>query len=394
MADFQNKVCKDNKKHLKQVEVVMRLLVDCHCFDEGENQGINTYIREIYKSLVPIAPDIQLVFAAQNLDKLKSMFGEHRNVEYVGLGNHNKYYRLAIELPSLVKAHAIDAIHCQYTSPAIKNCKTIVTIHDILFEDFPTYFPLGYRMSKHLLFKSSALRADLLLTVSDYSRKRIAAKYNIREERIVVTHNGVSGDFFGLDEGECAEYIKKEYGISKYILYVSRFEPRKKQVALLNAYKNLRLDKKGYQLVFIGIKTIEDPLFDGALAGCDEEMRRHIHILENVPYKSLLKWYGGARLFVYPSEAEGFGIPPLEAAASGVPVICNNKTAMADFTFFCENLISTDDVTLLESRMKVLLKEERNNASLAQVRKEIASRYSWDKIALKYKKSLESTFGI
>lgn len=372
----------------------MRMLVDCHCFDEGENQGISTYIREIYKSLVPLAPDIQFVFAAQNTDKLVKMFGEHDNVEYVRLGNHNKYYRLFIELPSLVRLHGIDTIHCQYVSPVIKNCKTIVTIHDILFEDFPTYFPLGYRLSKHLLFKTSALRADLLLTVSDYSRGRIASKYNIDENRIVVTHNGVSRDFFNLDEKECAEFIRREYGISKYILYVSRFEPRKKQVSLLNAYKNLRLDKEGYELVLIGIKTIGDPLFDSALDCCDEEMKRHIHILENVPYRSLLKWYGGASLFVYPSEAEGFGIPPLEAAAAGVPVVCNNKTAMADFTFFGHDLIPTDDVTLLESRIKILLAEGRGNKSLEDVSREIALRYSWDKIAMEYKKSIELTFKI
>lgn len=372
----------------------MRLLVDCHCFDEGENQGINTYIRELYKSLVPIAPDIRFVFAARDTDRLKDIFGTHRNVEYLGLGNHSKYYRLAIEYPQLIRTNKIDAIHCQYTLPAIKNCKTIVTIHDILFEDYPSFFPLGYRISKHLLFKTSALRADLLLTVSDYSKKRISAKYNIKESDITVTHNGVSPDFFRLNREECAEYVRNEYGISSYILYVSRFEPRKKQVSLLNAYKNLRLDKKGYELVFIGIKTISDPLFDGALQGCDDEMRRHIHIFENVPYQSLLKWYGGASLFVYPSEAEGFGIPPLEAAAAGVPVVCNNKTAMADFTFFGENLIPTDDVSMLESRMKTLLSEGRKSVSLADIGNEIASRYSWDKIALEFKKSLESTFGI
>lgn len=372
----------------------MRLLVDCHCFDAGETQGLNTYIRCLYQSLISVAPDITFVFAAQNLPNIKRLFGHRKNIEYIKLGDHSRLYRLMVEYPHIITKHKIDLAHFQYIAPFLANCKTIVTVHDILFEDYPNFFPVSYRLSRHFLFKESAKRANMLLTVSDYSRRRISDVYKIPEKDIYITHNGVSDDFRKLDREVCAEYISKTFGISNYILYVSRFEPRKKQVTLLQAYKDLRLDKKGVELVLIGIKSIADPLFDQVYEECDDEMKSHIHILNHVPYAELLKWYAGASLFVYPSEAEGFGIPPLEAGACGVPVICNNKTAMEDFKFFGENLISTDNLDLLKSRILTLLEDGKNNKRLTKVKEDIFNNYSWDIIARDFYNRLREKFKI
>ncbi len=369
----------------------MRLLVDCHCFDAGETQGINTYIRWLYKSLINISNNITFVFAAQNLANIKRIFGNKKNIEYVKLGDHSRLYRLMVEYPRIIKKHKIDLAHFQYIAPRVKGCKTIVTVHDILFEDYPQFFPLSYRLSRHFLFKESAKRANLLLTVSDYSKHRISDVYKIPENDIHITHNGVSKDFRKIDPKACEDYIRDTFGISNYILYVSRFEPRKKQVTLLNAYKELRLDKRGLELVLIGVNSIPDPLFEKAYEECSEELKSHIHILDSIPYAELLKWYGGARLFVYPSEAEGFGIPPLEAGACGVPVICNDKTAMEDFTFFGDNLISTDNSKLLNSRILSLLDSPKDEAKLAKIREDIFNRYSWDVIAHDFKGVLEKT---
>lgn len=370
----------------------MRLLVDCHCFDAGETQGINTYIRCLYQSMISTAKDITFVFAAQDIPNIKRLFGHSKNIEYVKLGNHSRLFRLMVEYPRIIQKHKIDVAHFQYVAPWMANCKTIVTVHDILFEDYPNFFPLSYRLFRHFLFKESAKRADLLLTVSDYSKKRIAEVYGIPEKDIFITHNGVSNDYRRLDTKDSADYIEKTFGISNYILYVSRFEPRKKQVTLLQAYKDLRLDLRGVDLVLIGIKSIPDPQFDRVYEECSEEIKRHIHILNHVPYAELLKWYAGASLFVYPSEAEGFGIPPLEAGACGVPVICNNKTAMEDFTFFGDNLISTDDSKLLHSRMLALLDRDYDTEHLQKVKEDIYRIYSWNGIARDLYEKLKSKF--
>lgn len=356
----------------------MNFLVDTHCFDYATSEGINTYLKGLYTALIPIAQNVDFYFASHNLNKLKIIFGSAPNVHYIQLTATNKIRRLLTEMPSIIHRHGIDYAHFQYTAPLIKNCKTIVTLHDILFKDYPQLFPLGYRLTKGILFELSARRADLLLTVSDYSRNRIALHYGIDKNRIYVTPNAVSEDFFHIDADLAHDFVKGK-GIEKYILYVSRIEPRKNQIALLQAYHDLRLAEKGYDLVFIGRKTLPVPDFEKLLASLPNMEKQHIHIYNQVPYEELKLWYKATSLFVYPALAEGFGIPPIEAGAAGVPCICSNLTAMGDFTFFGDNLI---DVTNIETLKSAIINNLSSPAiDTNKVCSAIKAKYNWKSIA-------------
>ena len=143
----------------------MKLLIDAHCFDYKTSEGINTYIRGIYSELIKSAEEIDFYFIASDIAKIQCIFGSKKNVHYIQLSSKNKFYRLLFEVPAIVRKYQIDYAHFQYTTPLIKNCKTIVTLHDILFVDYPNLFPFSYRLIKGILFKLSAKRADVLLTV-------------------------------------------------------------------------------------------------------------------------------------------------------------------------------------------------------------------------------------
>ena len=364
----------------------MRLLVDAHCFDYNTSEGINTYLRGLYGELVKIASDIDFFFAACNVERIKEIFGERSNVSYIRLEAASKVARLLTEIPRVVKIHGIDAAHFQYTSPLVKNCYTIVTLHDILFKDYPHLFPLTYKLSKDMLFRLSAKRADLLLTVSEYSRSRIAYHYHIPKERIFVTPNAVSEDFFDIDKAKAVEFVR-EQGIGKFLLYVSRIEPRKNQVALLRAYTEQKLAQRGYDLVFIGRKTLPVPEFDDYLRNMSSDARRHVHIFNQVSYEDLKFWYGAASLFVYPAMAEGFGIPPIEAGAAGIPCVCSNQTAMGDFVFFGKNLVDVSDLEQLKQAIEVNISTPMNTDS---VRKAIEEKYNWKVIAQNYYQLLQN----
>ena len=343
-------------------------------------------MRGLYEELVKIAGDIDFYFAASNAERIKEIFGQRNNVHYIKLEAKSKVVRLLTEMPQVIKKYGIDAAHYQYTSPLIKNCFTIVTLHDILFKDYPDLFPLNYRLSKGVLFSLSARRADLLLTVSEYSRERISHHYGIPEKRIYVTPNAVSEDFFHIDKREAAEFTQDK-GIEKYILYVSRIEPRKNQIAVLRAYDEMKLWRQGYDLVFIGRKTLPTPQFDVYLKSIDKKATPHIHIFNQVDYGELKLWYGAASLFIYPAIAEGFGIPPIEAGAAGIPCICNNKAAMKDFTFLGKNLIDISDSDLLKETIKRCLSSPTDTNSIGQA---IKAKYNWQVIAQAYYTLLQS----
>lgn len=352
-----------------------RLFVDAHCFDYPSYEGVNTYIRGLYTTLIKIAKDITFVFASAHPDKLKGIFGDHPNVEYVRLHHSNRFIRLLYEYPRLTKKLRIDAAHFQYVAPFFKNCTTIITIHDILFKDYPEFFPKFYRLSKGMMFRRSAHAADILLTVSDYSRRRLALHYNIAASEILVTPNAAQTELYSSsDISEQTSPHNKEFG--RYILNVSRLEPRKNLTSMLKCYVELRLWEKGYEMVMIGRDSLPVPEMADMMKKLPEEIRKHIHILSNQSYDEMRDWYAGASLFIYPSKAEGFGIPPIEAGAMGIPVICSDSTAMAEFSFFGRNLIDISDIDLLKQRIIDNL-EHRDEAMLADIRKSILSTYSW-----------------
>ena len=352
----------------------MKLLVDCHGFDLDISQGITTYIKGLYSSLIKISPDIEFYFVAQNLEKIKTIFGDRGNIHYLPLKSSNKFYRIIFEIPQIIKQYNIDIAHFQYISPFIKNCKTIVTLHDILFVDYPQYFPFSYRISKTLPFKISAKRADLLCTVSEYSRNRIANVFKINKHKIFITPNAVDQEFYNI-KGERPKCFP-----DKYILYVSRIEPRKNHKLIVESFNRLGLHKVGYKLVFIGRETVPTPELHNLISNLSPDVRKSILQISQSPFSELKLWYKYADLFLYPSIAEGFGIPPIEAAVSGIPVICNDTTAMSDFSFFGKNLIDFSNHRILDNAILEAL-DKTLQSDLQSISEIVKNTYNWDIIA-------------
>tara|TARA_B100000809_G_C15108696_1_gene519729 strand:- start:366 stop:1478 length:1113 start_codon:yes stop_codon:yes gene_type:complete len=353
----------------------MNILIDAHIFDD-KYQGTRTYIKGLYSALIPIAKDWNFFFVANDIENLKKEFGTHSNVHYLQYNSTNKYYRLLVDLPRIVKENAIDFAHYQYITPFFNDCKTIVTTHDILFKEkrFKKYFPLKYRLINGFLFQLSAKKAGILLTVSEYSREKISKYYNLPASNIYVTPNAVSEDFVCDKKGS----VKEKYNLDQYILYVSRIEPRKNHLALLQAYVGLKLWEKDCKLVFIGVEDIVSEELIDYKEKHKSVLKDNVLWLEGIAYDELKCFYQDCELFVFPSFAEGFGIPPLEAISMGKKVLCSNATAMKDFNFPERMSFIPSDVEELKVKITSALE---NDGDLSQIKKELLSKYNWGQIA-------------
>ncbi len=356
------------------------IFVDCHVFD-GNFQGTTTYIKGLYSELIQ-DKNFNFVFSANNISFLQTIFGTHNNVAYIQYKSTNKFSRLLFEIPKIIKENNIDYAHFQYVVPPIKKCKYIVTIHDVLFLDFPEYFPSSYRLKNKLLFRTAAKSSEIVLSVSEYSKKQIQRHFNIKN--VTVTSNAVDPIFFeAFDKNAIKALVNQQFGASNYFLYVSRWEPRKNHLTLLKAFV-----EKGYykthSLVFVGDKAIEDKAYVEFFNSLSKEINASIFTFNKVSFENLVLLVRGADLSIYPSIAEGFGIPPLESLAANVPTICSNTTAMSDFGFFDDCLFNPLDLEELKRKIAIGLADKQ----IAQKRAEMKEKYSWKLAATQFKKAI------
>lgn len=352
------------------------IFVDCHVFDDGF-QGTRTYIQGLYSELIK-QKSLHFFLGSGNPDNLMCILGNHSNVTYVKYRFHNRYWRLLIDIPNIIQKNKIDFAHFQYTVSPVKRCKYIVTTHDVLFIDFPAYFPFFNKIINTFLYKQSAKRADIKLTVSEYSKQKIEQHFSISNYNI--TSNAINEVFFEkYDKGLIKEKVEKEFFLKDYIIYVSRWEPRKNQQMVLRAFVDLKLYNK-YQLLFLGNDTIYNREYYEIFNSLSSEIKKKIVILKNTDFQNMLLLLRGANVSVYPSIAEGFGIPALESVAAKIPTICSDTTAMSDFSFFHEFYF--DPFNQIEFNKKLFQILEENRSSDFEIMAEkVKEKYSWKKSA-------------
>lgn len=355
----------------------IRLLVDARVL-EGEAQGSATYLRELYSAFMEAySEQYSLFFAGEDEKAIREHFEAHHDFTFIPLTTSGRFKLYGQVFPRLIEEWKIDWAHFQYMVPFIKKCKYIVTTHDVLFLDFPQQFPWTYRTSRRILFKLAFWNSDAKITVSGYSKQAIARHFGVTASEIYVTPNAVRPQYFEThNKRAIRKQLSAAHGIEDFVLYVSRLEQRKNHKLLVDAFEQLDL-YKDYQLVFVGNNSLNDTDLQEMIASALAKYPGRFHWFRQVDEVLLMQLYRGAKAFVYPSLAEGFGIPPLEAAACLLPTLCARNTAMSDFTFFGEHLFDAAQPTVFYQQLERLLKSPPSDEELLDIAHQIKEKYSW-----------------
>jgi glycosyltransferase involved in cell wall biosynthesis len=356
-----------------------RIGVDFHTFD-GIFQGSRSHLLGLYKAAIAKAPEVDFFLL---LDEPERLLREHPafvapNVHAVHMPRRSSMLRLTWQLPRLQKELALDLLHLQYRLPLRTHGPCACTIHDILFESHPQFFSRTFVRLARWSSRDAVRRAALLLTVSDFSRGQLSRAYGVDTARVAVTHNGV--DLQRFRPGRDGQDTLQRHGLRSgaYLCTVGRLEPRKNHLNLVRAYARLSVPRPA--LVIIGQR-------DFAYQGVFEEVERlglgaEVRFLENVGDEELPVLIRHAAAFIYPTWAEGFGMPVLEAMACGVPVVTSRNTSLPEVAGGVAWMSNPDDVTSITRAMTGALAEaeparsERLRAGMAR-----AARFSWDSSA-------------
>ncbi len=325
-----------------------------------------------------LCPQHQYYFFLQDVAALRAIpefCAEH--VHAIHMNATGSLRRLLWQLPRLRRRYALDILHTQYVMPPWPARGNAVTIHDILFERYPRFFTRLFVLRSRLFIRWSARQADLLFTVSEYSRRELVRCYGIHAPRIEVLHNAV--DHTRFHPGTEGESYVRQRGLESrgYLLTVGRIEPRKNHALLLRAYA--RMSGEVPPLVIVGQRDFSHGPFETALQALPAA--RQVIVLSDVPDEELPALYRHALAFVYPSLAEGFGMPPLEAMASGTPVLSSASTAIPEVVGDAGLLVDPNDETGLCAALERLCSDAALRERLIAAGLSRAAVFSWDRSA-------------
>lgn len=292
-----------------------RIGIDAHVIT-GKFQGSRTFLLNLLRQLG--TQDRENDYILYSFDPVQTLaLLDFPNFEHRLLAVKPVIPRLLLYWPWVQLRDKLDYLLTQYISPLLFGTRQLVVIHDILFETHPQFFQRLFVLRFRLLTRLSARRCAAVFTVSRDSRRALIKHYGIPDDKISLTPNAFPAPVTEHQE------LPEVAALKPYILFVGRLEPRKNILTLIKAFT--ALENENLNLAIVGRVDFHS---GNVLDAINANPR--IHHFDWVSDDQLSAMYHNASLFVYPSFAEGFGLPVLEALSYSVPVITSNTTALPE----------------------------------------------------------------
>jgi len=366
----------------------MRIGIDARLYGT-KHGGIGRYIQELIKNLEleDQSNEYYILLSAEgfatyepgqkNFHKVKASY------KIYGLGEQ-------LLLPILLYKYNLNLMHFpHFNVPWLYAKRYIVTIHDLIISHYPssrstTLNPLLYRLKLlvyNLVVKQAAQRAFKIIAVSEFTKSDIVRFLKINPFKIHVVYEGVD---LPAQVGDCSQVLNKLNLDNNFILYVGSAYPHKNLEKLAEAFGSVKKDFPELKLVLVG----RDNFFYQRLkAELKEKLTNETSVLDSIIFAGYLNdedlacLYQSAKAYVFPSLLEGFGLPPLEAANYGLPVISSKASCLPEV--LGESAVYFNPESLIEMTEKIeeVLGDETLRQKLIIAGHENLTRFSWRKMA-------------
>ncbi len=352
--------------------------------------GIGTYIRNLLNALAveDTRNEYLLVVHPRDAAQLAHLPASFKLVFYK---RHDESRLEHLTLPWLLHGLKPDIVHFPMNRvPLLIQQPYVVTLHDmsaLIFSD-----ALGFwRNLRRFRFRRGLLGASKVIAVSAATSRDVRNELSIPEDCIQVVYNAPAPEFFDRDHSSGSAHLERERILERYqinypyLLYAGNIRPQKNIPRLVEAFAVARAKLedhphfKNLRLIIIGDEISKYPAVRRAVM--QSRVEHAVRFLGFVPFDTLRVFYELASAFVFPSLYEGFGLAPLEAMASGTPVIASQSGAVPEAVGDAALLVNPENVFDIARAMEEILLDEPLRKSLIEKGKRHASAFNWEQTA-------------
>ena len=361
----------------------MKIAIDIRRMSEF---GVGTYIRNLVRTLGRLDQESEYSLIGPP-DKLQSIPDLPSNFQTVPLTAADRSIRGYREFRAALKKLNCDLVHIPnlFSVPRLLPCPYVMTVHDMQEHISRARQPGGFWGTWHLQMTRRVLRgATRIFAVSQFTKTEIQKLFEIPAGRIEVVYNAIDERFLGGHASASdRELIAERYQVNyPFLLYAGRISPHKNVVRMIEAFSALKAELEKTQafpelkLIIIGDDLSGNP--DLRRTVIRSGVQNDVRFLGFVPIETLRIFYDAAKIFVFPSLYEGFGLPPLEAMAHGTPVVASNVSSLPEVVGNAAVLVNPENVFEIMRALHRVLMDQPLRERMKDRGYEQVSRFSWD----------------
>ncbi len=349
--------------------------------------GVGTYIRNVVRTLGRLDHETTYILIGSP-DKVKEIGPLPANFHGIALAEPERSLMGYQEFRAVVKRLDCDLVHIPnlFSIPRALPCPYVMTVHDILEhlsrarEQAGAWRSLYFQLTKRVL--SGAAR---ILAVSNFTKAEIEKLFNVPPGRIEVVYNAIDERLLhGHARPSDRQLIVERYQVTyPFLLYAGRISPHKNVVRMIEAFSALKTELErdhlypDLKLIIIGDDVSGNP--DLRRTVIRSGVQNDVRFLGFVPIEVLRTFYDEAKIFVFPSLYEGFGLPPLEAMAHGTPVVTSNVSSLPEVVGNAAVLVHPENVfEIMRALHRVLLDQPLRDKMKERGCRQ-AAKFSWEK---------------
>ncbi len=384
----------------------MNIGIDIRSLLEKERSGVGEYTFELLNAIFDIDRENQYYLFYNSWKKVGNNFlAEWRNfsnVHFCGFNWPNKLLNFCFKFLGwpkidklLVKKSKLGDKLDLFFIPNLNfislsdNVKKVITVHDLSFEIFPRFFSWKRRLWHWFVNPKKLISgAEKIIAVSENTKRDLVDLYKVTAEKVDVIYSGVTSRENILD----VDTVKQKYNLPEnFILFLGTLEPRKNVEGLIRSFELLKINQKSevknLKLLIVGSRGW---LYKKIMARAVRSSERgDIQFINYINSEEKSAFYKLAKIFVYPSFYEGFGFPPLEAAAAGTPVIISTNSSFLEVMGGAALMVDPNNPAEIAKIMEQGLSDENLRATLIEKGREKVEKFNWEGCARQVLTALE-----